>query len=126
MSGSIGIQKLEHYTINTTDVAGTVKFYENAIGLKNGDRPAFDFPGAWLYCAETPVVHLIGVDSQAAQGTGTLDHIAFRAGDYRSYQKRLRQQGIPFTERDVPGMTLHQMFLKDPVGVTIELNFWDE
>jgi hypothetical protein len=38
-------------------------------------------------------------------------------------RERLGARGIPFRERRVPGMALDQIFLEDPNGVTIELNF---
>ena len=122
----MAVETLDHFTINTTDLARSVAFYTDVLGLRNGDRPAFDFPGAWLYCGARPVVHLVGREGPAETGTGTLDHVAFRANDVQTYRERLRQRSADFTERDVPGMPLHQIFLEDPDGVTIELNFWEE
>ena len=117
------VNSLDHYTITTSDVDESVKFYVEALGLSEGARPAFDFPGAWLYCGARPVVHLVGGARRTDPGTGTIDHVAFRASDLRETARRLRDRGIPFEERDVPGMSLHQLFLEDPDGVRIELNF---
>lgn len=122
----MAVETLDHVTINTTDVPRSVAFYTDVLGLRAGDRPAFDFPGAWLYCGDRPVVHLIGREGPARQGTGTLDHVAFRANDLPTYRQRLRRRETAFTERDVPGRALHQVFFEDPDGVTIELNFRDE
>ena len=36
---------------------------------------------------------------------------------------RLKSAGFNFRERTVPNLGLHQVFFKDPSGVTIELNF---
>jgi hypothetical protein len=30
---------------------------------------------------------------------------------------------VPFRERTVPNLELHQLFVEDPNGVTIELNY---
>ena len=117
------VNSLDHYTIRTADVDESVKFYVEALGLVQGARPAFDFPGAWLYCGERPVVHLVGGARRADPGTGMIDHVAFRASGLRDITRRLRDRGIPFEERDVPGMSLRQLFLEDPDGVVIELNF---
>lgn len=122
----MAVQTLDHFTINTADLDRSVEFYTNVLGLRDGDRPAFQFPGAWLYCGDRPVVHLIGGEGHTSKGTGTLDHVAFRASDLPIYRERLQAREAEFTERDVPGMPLHQVFLEDPDGVTIELNFWDE
>jgi len=48
MSTSVG--KLDHYNVSTRDLGATVRFYEDILGLVNGPRPPFDFPGAWLSC----------------------------------------------------------------------------
>jgi hypothetical protein len=58
----------------------TVSFYETVLGLTNGDRPNFAFPGAWLYSDGRAVLHLIDIsptDEKQAEGTGCIDHIAF-------------------------------------------------
>ena len=53
------VDKLEHYNIVTEKLDETVEFYEKIVGLVNGDRPNFKFPGAWLYAGKDPVVHLM-------------------------------------------------------------------
>ena len=122
----MAVSSLDHYTINTADLDASVAFYTEVLGLRNGERPAFGFPGAWLYCGDHPVVHLIGGDRPTNAGTGAIDHIAFRASGLGEYKRRLNALGIPFKERDVPDQPLHQVFLEDPDGVTIEINFRDE
>ena len=44
---SVGV--LDHFNIRTRKLADTVRFYEDVLGLENGDRPNFAFPGAWMY-----------------------------------------------------------------------------
>jgi catechol 2,3-dioxygenase-like lactoylglutathione lyase family enzyme len=120
------VETLDHYTINTADVDASVSFYVEVLGLRLGERPPFTFPGAWLYCGESPVVHLVGGDHHEIAGTGSIDHVAFRASGIADYTARLEERGIRFRQREVPGMPLQQVFLEDPDGVTIELNFWQE
>ena len=43
-----------------------------------------------------------------------------------AYTAKLTEKGIAFEERDVPGKPLHQVFLHDPNGVKVEINFWDD
>ena len=45
---------MNHFTILTDDVPGTVRFYREFLGLREGPRPPFDFPGAWLYAGGEP------------------------------------------------------------------------
>ena len=35
----------------------------------------------------------------------------------------LQKKAVPFRERTVPDLNLHQVFLDDPSGVVIELNY---
>ena len=52
----------------------------DVLGFVNGPRPPFNFPGAWLYSAGHPVLHLNGIshtDKQQRDNSGVIDHIAF-------------------------------------------------
>jgi len=120
------LTSLDHYTIRTADLDRSLDFYAETLGLEIGARPPFTFPGAWLYCGAHPVVHLVGVDDQAEADTGAIDHLAFRASDVAEFTRRLAARGVAFEERDVPASDLHQVFLKDPDGVRIEINFRGE
>lgn len=122
----MALSALDHYTIMTADLDASVAFYTEILGLADGPRPAFDAPGAWLYCDDRPVVHLITGGTRKDTGTGAIDHVAFRASGLDDYRARLDERGIAYRERDVPGQPLHQLFLADPDGVTIEINFRDE
>jgi catechol 2,3-dioxygenase-like lactoylglutathione lyase family enzyme len=121
---TIGI--LQHVNIKTDDLAATAKFWEEAIGLSDGDRPNFTFPGAWLYSGDDAVMHLIdvkGSDEVALKETGCIDHVAFAAEGFPVYKDRLSSLGYEFEERIVPGGRLWQLFVRDPNGVLCELNF---
>ncbi len=131
------LTRLDHFSVRTSDVEGAKAFYENVLGLRAGARPDFPFPGAWLYQGDRAVVHIIGVDAKdssglqdylgdrgaAGQGTGNFDHIAFVATDFEGMRKHLSGLGVPFRERSVPGLALEQIFVTDPSGVTVEINF---
>lgn len=136
------LQKLAHFSVRTADLESSKKFYTEILGFHVGFRPAFPFPGIWLYQggdeSEFGVVHLIGIDKNdadglnaylgdkedgALHGSAAVDHIAFIASDLADMHRRLHQSGLPYRERTVPGLGLHQLFVEDPSGVTIELNF---
>jgi len=55
--------------------------------------------------------------------TGALDHIALAVTGRAVMLERCRRGNVGFFERTVPALGLHQVFIKDPNGVTIELNF---
>jgi catechol 2,3-dioxygenase-like lactoylglutathione lyase family enzyme len=136
------ISKLAHFSVRTTDIEATRRFYTGILGFKEGYRPAFKFPGVWLYRggdeADYGVVHIIGIDKDdpsglteylgemdesSLHGGGAIDHVAFLATDLADMRRRLKEAGLECRERTVPDMGLHQVFLEDPSGVIIELNF---
>jgi catechol 2,3-dioxygenase-like lactoylglutathione lyase family enzyme len=119
------IDGFQHINIRSTDVEKTRDFYVRALGLRVGDRPPFSSTGYWLYLADQPVVHLVqrGPDETATPGSGNLDHVAFRGVDLDGMRQTLRDAGIPFREAVVPRDQSVQIFVHDPDGVTLELNF---
>ncbi|WP_333977191.1 VOC family protein [Burkholderia cepacia] len=135
------VSRLAHYSIRTLDLERSCRFYERVLGFKRGYRPPFDFPGAWLYKggdeSDYGTVHIIGVDpanpdglaaylgdkALPASGTGTVDHIAFLATGVEAMWDTLRAEHVAWRDRTVPSLGLHQVFIEDPSGVTIELNF---
>jgi catechol 2,3-dioxygenase-like lactoylglutathione lyase family enzyme len=135
------ISKLAHYSIRTTDLQKSCEFYERVLGFRQGYRPPFNFPGAWLYKGgdenDFGTVHIIGIDpnnpegllaylggkEMSSAGTGVIDHIAFLATGVVDMWKTLEATGIAWRDRTVPSLGLHQVFIEDPSGVTIELNY---
>lgn len=122
----MGVGLLDHYNLRTRDLAGTVKFYEDVLGLENGKRPAFSFPGAWIYSEGRPVVHLVDIaptDEQQKPDSGVVHHIAFVSTGFNQMKQRLAGKKVWFETREVPGGELWQIFVRDPNGVMIELNY---
>lgn len=127
------VQALEHVTIRCADLRRTRDFYVDLLGLAEGARPDFPFRGYWLYLGAVPVVHLVDArDKGSAWGgepgvsegdTGPFDHIAFRGHDFHAMRARLVAAGVTFRERIVPGGELAQLFVPDPEGVLVEINF---
>jgi catechol 2,3-dioxygenase-like lactoylglutathione lyase family enzyme len=127
----MALEALEHYTIRCADLTATRDFYRDVLGLADGPRPDFNFSGHWMYCGDVPVVHLMGADrlrpedrvSASRADTGALDHIAFRGSDANATIANLKKHGIAFRESHVPGTELHQVFVRDPNGIMVEINF---
>lgn len=122
---------LNHYTIRPVDLEKTKNFYVEVLGLKDGYRPPLGFDGYWLYVGDTPTVHLIGPRPQREAGwperkvgpTGLLDHIAFSCTGLAEMKASLRKHGVEFEERVIPRDRQTQLFLHDPDGVAVELNY---
>ena len=64
----MGVFRLEHVNIRCARLAATKAFYIDMIGLTEGPRPDFPFRGAWLYCGDTAVVHLVEAADHPAPG----------------------------------------------------------
>jgi catechol 2,3-dioxygenase-like lactoylglutathione lyase family enzyme len=132
---------LDHVSIRTSDIDACRRFYEDVLGLVAGPRPDFPFPGLWLYAGPATassgaVVHVIGIDPEHPEGLegylgardgmrggGAVDHVAFRATGLAQMRLRLNELGIAVRERTVPGLALHQLFVEDPDGIVVELNY---
>lgn len=98
-------------------------FYVDVLGLTQGERPAFRSRGFWLYAGGQPIVHLT---EKAADATGTataLDHFAFLCDGLDATMARLREHGIAFELDPARDTKRAQLFLQDPAGVSVELNF---
>jgi catechol 2,3-dioxygenase-like lactoylglutathione lyase family enzyme len=121
---SVGV--LDHFNIRTRRLADTVRFYEEVLELKKGDRPNFAFPGAWMYSEGKAVVHLVDIsstDEQQKPDSGVVHHVAFASRGFAGMKQRLKSKGLPFDVREVPGVDVWQIFVTDPNGVMIELNY---
>lgn len=130
------LTRMEHYLVLSDDMEATKRFYCDALGMREGFRPAFTFPGFWLYVGDTPCIHVaewktysahsqqtgLPVTSRATS-TGSLDHIAFASEDYDDVLAKLEKHGVNVGKNNVPGGRLRQLFVTDPNGVKIELNF---
>lgn len=142
-SRAMAVGRINHYSIRTSDLETTRRFYVEVVGLTVGPRPPFPFPGFWLYSGdhaspENAVVHVIGIEgadvayarapqsggSSGLRGvTGPVDHIAFTASGLNEMRARLEAMNVPFRLRTVPLTGAHQIFLEDPAGIILELNY---
>ncbi len=134
---------LNHFSIRSLEIEKTSAFFNQVLGLTIGPRPEFPFPGVWLYNGDesswaNAVLHLIAIDkndpeglkkylgdrdTSSLHGSGAVDHIAFFANGLEEKIQLLKTLKVPYRERTVPVLKLHQIFLDDPNGVVIELNY---
>lgn len=125
---------LQHYTIEPANLKKTVKFYCEVLGLEDGDRPPLGFPGNWLYSGGVATVHILGPrkpregivvrgTKKKFKDTGRFDHIAFAGTDIDGVRKKLKAKKVKFREQTIPRTGGQQIFLYDPDGVGVEINF---
>jgi catechol 2,3-dioxygenase-like lactoylglutathione lyase family enzyme len=116
---------LSHVNIRTPNLEVLASFYCDVLGLVRGPRPAFDFPGAWLYLGDAPVIHLVGIGEPEARPTGTLrlEHFAFSGEDIDALIAALELREIPFRVGQTPGFPLRQVSFSDPDGNRLHVDF---
>jgi catechol 2,3-dioxygenase-like lactoylglutathione lyase family enzyme len=132
------LSHIEHLLVAADDIDATRDWYARVLGMTSGPHPDFGFPVHWMYLGELDVVHIgpsakmageiqkkyLGRTSQKSeQGTGAIDHIAFRATGLRGMLEHLKKEKVAFTQRRANGQALFQLFFFDPNGIKIELNY---
>ncbi len=127
---------MEHYLVLTADLTATRDFYQDALGMAEGFRPPLGFPGYWMYIGATPVIHIAEWNTYTAHSngkeipvtapassTGAFDHVAFNAEDFAGVSERLACHGVTPARNLVNPSGMRQLFVFDPNGVKIEINF---
>ena len=132
------IEFIDHVNIRCEDLDASRRFYVEVIGLSDGDRPPMASAGAWLYSGSHALVHLVDRKAEGSISqprpqladddvdlriTGSFDHIALNATGRAEMQTRLKAMDIPYKQTVVRRSGAHQLFLRDPDGVKIELNY---
>jgi len=127
---------LNHYFVRANDLTRSLHFYRDVLGFEEMPRPDFPFPGHWLGVNGKIQVHMgqhgvpnselyfLGTTHHSAtDNSGVVDHIAFLATDPQGFIARFEASGLAVRKRYLAEFQLFQMFVKDPDGLTIELNF---
>jgi catechol 2,3-dioxygenase-like lactoylglutathione lyase family enzyme len=131
------VTELNHFLIRSNNLERTRDFYCKVLGFEVMPRPDFPFPGYWLGINGKIQVHMaqagvpnsklyyLGSPKNAATGnSGVIDHIAFLATEPDKFVRHLNELKVTFRPRNFPESQLYQLFIKDPDGLTIELNFF--
>jgi catechol 2,3-dioxygenase-like lactoylglutathione lyase family enzyme len=121
----MAVDSLQHINLRSADVERSREFYVEVVGLVVGPRPPIASVGYWLYLGEVPVIHLVqrSADATAQSGSGAVDHVAFHGVDFDATRARFGVMSIAFREALIPRDGTRQLFVHDPDGVKIELNF---
>lgn len=118
------VHRIDHITLNSSDLAKTCAFYAEGLGFVVQKMEGRGLTGAWLLLGGHPYVHLVSRPSEQPPGTsGPLDHFALEATGLAETRERLKRAGVAYRENPVPEFELHQIVVRDPDGVKVELNF---
>jgi catechol 2,3-dioxygenase-like lactoylglutathione lyase family enzyme len=121
----MAVDVLQHINIHVADLERSKQFYTRVLGLRVGPRPPVASVGYWLYLDDQPVIHLVKQHAagRGAEGNGAIDHVAFHGTDLEATRRLLQTDGVAFHETVIPRDGRVQLFVHDPDGVKIELNF---
>ncbi|WP_215397471.1 VOC family protein [Rheinheimera oceanensis] len=122
------VESIDHLNISGPEnlIEEVREFYEKILGLKVGNRPNFRRAGYWLYASEKAIIHLTVSEDNRSGSHTYLDHFAFRVTGLSSAKKWLDSQGVEYKQSIVSEMNQVQLFLSDPAGNGVELNFVGE
>jgi catechol 2,3-dioxygenase-like lactoylglutathione lyase family enzyme len=129
----VAVSALDHVNIRTERVDALATFYADILGLRRGPRPPFAFGGAWLYCNDRAVVHLVEVEPGDGPQPRAVDplelrlsHFAFRGSGLGAFLERLKRAGIQHAVGKLPGAAITQVNLRDIDGNALHVDFTDE
>ena len=123
------VQSLDHVNIRVKDPAATIAFFNDVLGM-----PSSPVRNHWLIdAAGNPVVHVGSADTpypsdswrpfKARDDSGVIHHVALSCSGFDAVLARLRERGLDHHISEVPQMNLRQIFVAEPGGVLLELNF---
>ena len=129
------VTSLDHVNIVTDDLAGTAKFYADLLDLdaRDGPPPSTRDNVVWMYDeAGRAILHLNRAGSFAplerrpkpGPDTNAVHHVALRCDGHAEMIERLKARGLRHAMNDVGSINLKQIFVVDPNGVLLELNFF--
>jgi glyoxylase I family protein len=129
------IATIHHVSLPVSDLERSKRFYSEILGLREIERPPFDFPGAW-YAVGDRQLHLIVGERSTFRGSKGLDsrdiHFAVRVSSYREALAFLEAKGyrtdaddgdpmkLKASERPTAGFP--QVYILDPDRNVIEIN----
>ena len=115
---------LDHFNIRTNKLDEMSAFYEDVLGLKRGKRPSLGIGGAWHYCGQQAVVHLVESAKKIKTEEAQIEHFALRSnGSIKSFQKKMRETDTPYQVVPLTEINMIQVNVFDPDGNKIEVQF---
>lgn len=126
---------LFHFGLRAADADTTLNFYTRVLGMVlDPSRPNIPVSGYWLRAAvpgSPPSIHVFTSDDaqvepsgrNGAAGSGVVDHLSLYCKDYRGVRHKLTEFGLTWEGGAVPGGKQWVIFVYDPNGVMLEMNF---
>lgn len=127
---SLSVKMIDHITIVVKDLEEASRFYRDVLGMRQVERPAFGFPGAWFQAGDTQIHMNVagpeagepGIRVVGATNAPRAFHFAFEVDDCDAAADILREHGVSIevVPRSRPDGA-RQMYVRDPDGHLVEL-----
>ena len=132
----MAVEALDHVNVVTTDLDRAESFYCALLALETrpAPPPLTRDTARWMFdLSGRAVLHLNSLDvprmfdrDMAPGPTGALHHIAFRCTGYDDTLARATAMAVDHRCNEVTAIGLRQLFVTDPDGVLLELNFFGD
>ena len=124
----VNVKRLNHVSVIAKDMAASVWFYTEVLGLEVIPAPTFAFPVTWMAAGDLQV-HLFERD-EADQRPPAFHHFALEMDDFMAVYERVKALDVHEPEAffsavyELPDGSV-QMYVRDPAGNLVELDFPD-
>ncbi len=125
------VNGVNHINIVTGNLAATCEFYEALLEMKAEPIPVAPpgFDGRWISDAQgNPIVHVQAYNAERHGDLktglgGALDHVALTCAGFDATKARCDELGIEYRVNDRMFGNVRQVFVTDPNGIALELNY---
>ncbi|NBA86237.1 glyoxalase [Emticicia sp. CRIBPO] len=117
----LSVKTLDHIALHVSDLAASIRFYGETLGLPQIPRPAFDFDGAWFGLGEARELHLIVGRTETVNSFSRRTHFALEITDPEAAERHLTRMKATFNPPKLRPDGAIQIFVTDPDGYWIEL-----
>lgn len=132
----MGVATIDHVNVRTAEPARAIAFYRDVLGMRFQPFPGHEdgARGGWMLDDGGRAVVHIGSAALAypsdpvapwhpGAAQGALHHVALACTDRAEMEARLAAHDVGFTANRIDAVRLTQLFVVDPDGILLELNF---
>ena len=130
------VESLDHVNVATADLDRAEAFYRDLLDLESraAPPPMTHATARWM-CDRSgrAILHLNSIDyrrqfdrDMSPGPTAALHHVALRCTDHSETLARIERMGLDYRLNEVTAIGLRQIFVHDPDGVLLELNFFEQ